>query len=424
MIKLEFRHGGQVHAEISLPLSKSECNRALILSAWSGGKINVNQLSEAADSQLLQKLLLQENTGYYDAEDAGTTLRFLTSFLALSGRKCIISGSERMQNRPIGELVDALRKLGCRISYTGKEGFPPLELSGFSYSGMHELEMENVKSSQFVSSLMMAAPALPEGISIRLEGKTGSFPYLELTASLMKKAGLRLHADREFIRIPPQPWNEVQLSCGADWSAASYWYAILACLPEGSSFDFPGLEQDSTQGDRIAADLATFWNVQTQAVPGGIRIIKGSETKENAMFSFSFHDCPDLALTFICLCAASGRKGDFSGLSSLSIKESDRLQVIREELNKAGTELKIHPGGDAASLEASAGNWPVNPPQFECHGDHRIAMALSILLAGKDRSAFFSDERVVGKSYPSYWKDLQKACFIYEPEEARSAGSF
>ena len=423
MFKLESRTAGRVNAEITLPLSKSECNRALILSAWSGGKITPGRLSEAADSQLLQKLLLQENTSFYDAEDAGTTLRFLTAFLALSGRKCIISGSERMQKRPVAELVDALRQLGCQIAYTGQIGFPPLELSGFAYSGQHELVMEHVKSSQFISSLMMAAPALPDGIVIRLSGNTGSFPYLELTASLMKKAGLMVHADRESICIPHQPWKEVNLQCGADWSAASYWYAILACLPEGSSFDLPGLQADSMQGDRIAAELATLWNVKTLAIPGGIRITKDSGTEENAEFRFSFHDCPDLALTFICLCAASGRKGYFSGLSSLSIKESDRLHAIRQELRKAGTELKIHSGGDAASLEASAGDWPANPPQFECHGDHRIAMSLSILLAGKQRTAFFSDEKVVAKSYPGFWQELQRAGFICDAG-VRSADSF
>jgi 3-phosphoshikimate 1-carboxyvinyltransferase len=417
MIQVSFENRTEIHSVIQLPVSKSEANRALMLSAWSKGKVQTERLSEAKDCRLLQELLERENAPVYNAEDAGTTFRFLASFLALNGRHCLLTGSDRMKERPVAGLVEALRELGCRIEYAEKEGFPPIQFMGFDYSGKNRIQMPSISSSQFISSLMMAAPSLPEGIEIQLPEETGSFPYIELTASMMKATGLQVEISRNQIHIPAQPWKEVLLNCGADWSAASYWYGILACLPVGNCFDLQGLQMNSQQGDKVVAALCEFWNIESQCIPGGVRIRKTNEYFPAAKFSYSFHDCPDLALSFICLCAATGTSGDFSGLSSLRLKESDRLRAIQEEFNKVGVHLLIRNDGNSASLESPKANWPEKLPEFNCHQDHRIAMALVILQAGKQRSAFFSDERVVNKSYPGFWEEIKKAGFNF-PKEA------
>jgi 3-phosphoshikimate 1-carboxyvinyltransferase len=230
---------------------------------------------------------------------------------------------------------------------------------------------------------------------------------------MMKATGLQLEISRDEIRIPAQPWKDVLLNCGADWSAASYWYGILACLPVGNSFDLPGLQMESQQGDKVVAALCEFWNIESLRIPGGVRIRKAKAYSPAAKFNYSFHDCPDLALSLICICAATGTSGDFSGLSSLRLKESDRLSAIQEELKKVGVHLLIHADGNSASLESPSADWPVNLPEFNCHQDHRIAMSLVILLAGKQRSAVFSDERVVDKSYPGFWEEIKKAGFSF-----------
>jgi 3-phosphoshikimate 1-carboxyvinyltransferase len=420
VIQVSFENRAELHSVIQLPVSKSEANRALMLSAWSKGTIRAARLSDANDCRLLQELLEKENAPVYSAEDAGTTFRFLASFLALNGKNCLLTGSNRMKERPIAGLVDALSELGCKIEYAEQEGFPPIRFLGFNYSGKNRILMPSISSSQFISSLMMAAPSLPEGIKIQLPEDTGSFPYIELTASMMAAAGLQLEISRKEIHIPNQPWKEVLLDCGTDWSAASYWYGILACLPVGSSFDLPGLQMDSPQGDKVVAHLCQFWNIESQGIPGGVRISKTKEYSPEKRFRHSFQDCPDLALSFICLCAATGTSGDFSGLSSLRLKESDRLVAIQEEMKKVGLHLLIHTDGNSASLESQRINWPDKLPEFNCHQDHRIAMSLVILLAGKQRSAAFSNARVVNKSYPGFWEEIKKAGFSFvkqAPEE-------
>lgn len=401
----------KAEAEILLPVSKSESNRALLLAAWSQGKIIPGRISDSADTLILEKLLRQEEKTVFDAEDAGTTFRFLTSYLSVSGKHCLLTGSQRMKERPIGDLVQALRELGSQIEYPEKAGFPPIELKGFAYSGKYRICMENISSSQFISSLMMAGPALPDGIEIELPKNTGSFPYIELTASMMKSAGIKLEIGAKAVKIPAQVWPEAILNCEADWSSASYFYAILACLPAGSAFDLPGLHPESAQGDRVIADLFRFWHIETKSTSDGIRITKTSEFRAGKKFHYSFENCPDLALTFICLCASSQTVAEFHGLKSLRIKESDRLEAIRQELSKTGIILEVPDEGDSAYLKGPFPEWPVNPPEFSCHKDHRIAMSLAILLAGKNRRAFFDDEVVVKKSFPRFWEEIQKAGF-------------
>ncbi len=410
-MKLSYPSTGPVNARIELPISKSECNRALMLSAWSGGRLSVSSISDARDSRLLATLLSMPDATEYNAKDAGTTFRFLATFLAMSNRVCRLTGTERMKERPVGGLVKALRELGCKIEYLEKEGFPPLEFQGFSYSGKKCISVDPGESSQFISSLMMAAPSLPEGLEIALSGKAGSFPYIELTAGMMQQSGLEAQLSRQEIRIPQQVWKEGRIEAGADWSSASYWYAVLACLPEGSSFEFSGLKSDSLQGDKVLKDLGIFWDISTSEIPDGIRIVKSGSGKMAGDFVFDFEDCPDLALTFIVLCAASGRSAKFNGLSSLKIKESNRLRAIQEELKKVGVELQLSQDEKSAFLESPVLVLPDSPIEFNTHQDHRIAMSLAILPLAAPFEAIFHDSEVSEKSYPAFWKELTKAGF-------------
>ena len=400
-----------VVAEINLPVSKSECNRALMLSAWSGGKIQAGTISDANDSLILSELLSRPDEAVYNAADAGTAFRFLAAFLGLNNKQCRLEGTERMHERPVATLTRALRELGCRIDYAGREDFPPLLFRGYAFSGKNELHFDRPESSQFISALMMAAPSLPDGLILTFGQKPASFPYIELTAGMMSDCGLEVYCSETCVRIPAQPWQSRRIQAGADWSAASYFYGILACLPVGSSFLFPGLFTSSHQGDKILRELFLSFGIQTTSLEKGTRIENSGGIHPENVFSYDFEDCPDLALTFIALCASLGLEGRFSGLASLQIKESRRLQVIQSELKKAGIELEADGEFKTAYLKKQQAGWPETVPTFQCHKDHRIAMALSILLAGKTRTAGFDEADVVTKSFPGYWTEIQKAGF-------------
>ena len=384
--------------------------------AWSGGKVQMGHLSDAADSRLLEFLLNNPNQDLYDAEDAGTVFRFLTSWLAFSGKNCRLTGNPRMKERPVGDLVDALRTLGCSIDYEEEEGFPPLRFSGFHYSGISEIRISRKTSSQFISSLMMAAPVLPQGLRIRMDSEGGSFPYLELTAGMMQDCGMEVHLNLEEVYIRQQEWKPALIPAESDWSSASYFYAILAQLPAGSSFSFPGLRLQSRQGDRVMAEIAEYFGVTSEENSGGILARKVKNFSGGTGWTYNFRDCPDLALTALCAAAASGISCDFSGLASLKIKESSRLEAMRAELERAGKKLQILENGDRALLEGGRINWPQKAPAFDVYNDHRMAMALCILLAGiPGRAASFSQPEVVKKSFPGFWQELSKAGFQAEP---------
>jgi len=401
----------EILGEINLPLSKSECNRALMLQAWSDGMVQVDGISLAADSQLLSNLLANQKAEELDAKDSGTAFRFLTSYLAIKGRQCLLTGTPRMKLRPIALLVDALREIGCRIDYVEEQGLPPLEFLGFEYSGKNQLEIDASSSSQFISSLIMAAPSLPEGLEITLTGEISSSPYIFLTIGMTQACGIEIQVIGNRIIIPGQKWNHAILKPEADWSAASYWYGILANQKINTSYFLPGLKFDSLQGDKVIADLAKFWNVATEEKENGILITKTSDSDSEKEFSFDFSDCPDLALTIIVLCAVKGTKARLSGLASLKIKESDRLSSIASELQKVGLEVLVEDNGNVCIIPGIEMIWPEDMVVFETYDDHRIAMALSILQASGNQSARFLHPEVVNKSYPGFWEELSKAGF-------------
>lgn len=389
--------GGEVH----LPLSKSISNRALMISAISGGKVKTGDLSESDDTVLLQKLFQQIKEGkdkHVDAKDAGTTYRFLTAYLAITPGEWILEGSERMHQRPIGPLVEGLQQIGADVSYTGKKGYPPLVIKGKALHG-GEVVMNAQISSQFVSALMMIAPALPFGLKITLFGPGVSMPYIDLTASLMKTAGVDIKMELPEINISGKDFKETSLPSETDWSSASYWYELFS-LSRAKELFIHGLKENSIQGDSVLYKYFGLLGVETIFENGGTRLKKAYVL--NSHINFFLTDIPDLAPAIIVTTAARGLNGSFIGLSSLRLKESDRMEVMATELGKAGINCKIN--NDELSFDAQA--MDIKLP-FDTYNDHRMAMAFAPLaILGKPVT--INNPEVVSKSYPGFWRELKK----------------
>jgi len=375
-----------LHAQIRLPASKSISNRILILNALSKSVYPIENLSDSDDTQVLMKALLSLQTGNaaFDTGAAGTSMRFLTAYLAQNEGVWTITGSERMKNRPIRILVDSLREIGGKIEYMEKEGFPPLQIHGRKLTG-GAIRLNGGVSSQYLSALMMIAPATQQGLDIRLEGTVVSRPYIDMTARLMQTFGIETLWDGERIRIEPQAYQPVPFKVESDWSAASYWYEIAALAENSGDVELIGLESNSIQGDARVAQLFKT----------GI----GGEV--------DFTNEPDLAQTLAVTCCLLNIPFHFTGLQSLRIKETDRITALQTELKKLGYAVKT--GG--AEMEWAGERCESEPePVISTYDDHRMAMAFApvCLKTGKIR---ISNPEVVSKSYPAFWKDMEKAGF-------------
>ena len=417
----------KINAEIDLTSSKSESNRALIISALTERGITPENLAAARDTQTMIRLLKEEGADVdtWDVLDAGTTMRFLTAFAAASGKNKVMTGSSRMQERPIGVLVDALRDLGVDIEFLNKEGYPPMHIKGFNSNGNSTLQMRGDVSSQYISALLMVAPMLPKGLKIEFSMDVASWPYLDMTIRMMEYFGakvthsaqgeLRTLKAGEWVSVEPGTYTAKPFRVEADWSAASYWYSIAALSEEGSVIKLKGLKSgvDSLQGDAVMSydryadshegifkrlGVETNWD-------NGITTLTKVEPVEYFEHDFTF--CPDIAQTVAVVCAAKKIKGRLSGLESLRIKETDRIDAIRNELAKFGTEIKII-GDEAIEILVPQVVFE-NDVVIDTYDDHRMAMAFAPLgLLGEIR---IEDPSVVNKSYPAFWKDLQSVDF-------------
>lgn len=397
--------------QIQLPASKSESNRALIINALTGNQSELLNLSEARDSRTMMRLLL--STDYTaDVLDAGTTMRFLTAYFAVSGQHKMMTGTPRMCERPIGILVDALRSLGANIEYLQKEGYPPMRLYGFEYSGDNHLKIRGNVSSQYISALLMIAPTLPEGLVLELEGEVGSRPYIEMTLQQMAYFGIKCKADWEqkVIKVLPQPYKAKPYTIESDWSGASYWYSLVALAPEGSEAELLGLKENSLQGDSVIVDLMKLLGVATIFTKKGVKLTKIPPA--NAL-TWDFNDCPDIAQTAAVCAAALGISLTLTGIESLKIKESDRVLALQTELKKFGIELiEVIPKERyelAGTFKAANGNGTVAIATYD---DHRMAMAFAPLAMRTDLT--ITNPGVVVKSYPRFWEDLGKVIGIKE----------
>lgn len=398
-----------------LPASKSISNRALILRALAGGGL-IENLSDAHDTQLLDRLLREASkAAVLDCEDAGTTLRFLTAYCVVKNRQCVITGTARMCERPIGPLVEALRELGAEIEYLGRVGYPPLRLRGFQYSGQTTVTMRADISSQFISALMLIAPTLPNGLAIQFEGVLTSAPYLRLTAFQLAEWGahnITLHP--RYVRVPAARLQPARVAVEPDWSSAAFAYELMALNhgAQDSELFLPNLRSDSRQGDRRIADWVALFGLRTETGDGGVWLRWGDWAPEAP--SFDFADCPDLAPPFIALLAGLRADASFEGLHSLRLKESDRLAALQAELARFGTELLDIGPGEAHLVGRGKGLLDVDGQTIDTYHDHRIAMAFAPLAVYGPLT--IRDPGVVRKSFPNYWNALIELGFEVEFE--------
>lgn len=389
---------------IPLPASKSESNRALIINALAGGTIeNLSNLAEARDTQTMIRLL-GESGPVADVLDAGTTMRFLTAYYAITGQQKKMTGTPRMCERPIGILVDALRELGANIEYLNKEGYPPMQINGFSYSGKSSIQIRGDVSSQFISAILMLAPLLPEGLTLQITGALGSKPYIEMTLAQMKHFGIRANTNWTTgeIHIPAQSYQVIPFAVESDWSGASYWYSLVALSTDPSSqLELLGLKENSLQGDSAIKDIMLPLGVKSTYTGKGYLLTKIETQRELA---WDFTDCPDLAQTICVVAAIKKVHLTLTGLESLKVKETDRVLALQNELAKLQatlTEVEKNHKYEVLS------NFTVGKiPEIETYDDHRMAMAFAPV--GVVQEIIIKEPEVVGKSYPSFWKHIQQ----------------
>lgn len=408
---VSFRGIKDINAEIALTGSKSESNRALIISALSKGLVGVDNLSDAADTVTLNRILnaiTEENAPdtwfSVDVGHAGTAMRFLTAYLSITKGMFYLTGSGRMKERPIKLLVEALRKLGADIKYAEQDGFPPLEINKNFKQISRQVNIQGNISSQYLSALLMIAPVLPLGLSLVIEGELTSRPYLEMTLSMLEEAGISYTWEGQTIHIDKQPFRTTGLIVEPDWSAASYWYSIVALADHGS-IALPHLKEKSLQGDSKIRDIMVPFGVRTSQTPNGIALKSGTSVAINEVLNLK--DCPDLAQTIIVCAAAKGLNLSFTGLETLKIKETNRVLALQQELAKIGVVLTEK--NEIYTLNCSQLHFP-EKVTFSTYEDHRMAMAfapLSLLISEVE----LEEMDVVEKSYPDFWKDLQKAGF-------------
>lgn len=396
-----------VRTTIQLPASKSISNRALIINALAQGTTPPCNLSDCDDTLVMIKALA-ENNETIDIMAAGTAMRFLTAYLSTVQGTHILTGTERMQQRPIQILVNALRELGAQIEYAGKEGFPPLRIHGTELKG-NELTLKGNVSSQYISALLMIGPVLRNGLRLHLTGEIISLPYINLTLQLMKEFGAKAAWTSEnSIEVTPKPYTPVSFMVESDWSAASYWYQIAA-LSKQAEIELIGLFRNSYQGDSRGAEVFSRLGITTEFTHEGVLLKKSNRLVEQ--LNEDFIDIPDLAQTFAVTCCLLGIPFRFTGLQSLKIKETDRIFALKAELRKLGYILQD--AQDSILIWDGERCQPEAQPVIQTYEDHRMAMAFAPA-ALRFPEIRIAEPQVVSKSYPAYWEHLQQAGFLPE----------
>lgn len=405
---------------VELTASKSISNRALIIQALCSENFEINNLAEANDTRILKNILAavkhSKTEKVYNVEDAGTAMRFLTAYCSTQPGTHILLCADRMKERPIGILVDALHSLGADIEYMEKEGFPPLKITGKSLQGT-EVQMDGNVSSQFISALLLIVPELPNGLVIKFTGEVTSVPYINMTLKMLEEFRVYGQWHNQHISVSHQQYHKksepaYQFNVEADWSSASYWYAIAALAKE-VDFSIKGFKHPSIQGDAVVADIFTFFDVKTEFIPeeGYIKLSKTKSSIER--FGFDFSDCPDLAQTTAVIAGIKGITAVLNGLRTLHIKETDRVAALKNELLKIGIEVKIN-SEDSIEIKPSGLFQSIDSEiSISTYKDHRMAMAFAAL-AMHYNSILIESPEVVKKSYPGFWDDLKKVGFIIE----------
>ncbi|MBN2616375.1 MAG: 3-phosphoshikimate 1-carboxyvinyltransferase [Bacteroidales bacterium] len=398
---------GLLQGKVMLPSSKSISNRLLVMRSMEKSMVLFDNLSEADDTYMMRLYLSFIGTCsdskipmVMDAKNAGTVFRFLTAFLAQRKGKWLLTGSERMKQRPVNHLVDALRKLGAKIEYTEKEGYPPLMVHGTQLTGS-EVEVDASDSSQFISALLLIAPHFKNGLKLRLKGEVVSSSYLKMTIELMKNFLVEVEDKKNEIIVHPGRYLVRKLTVESDWSSAAFWYQIVASQKK-SSVRLPGLKEKSVQGDRFLVEVFNHLGVRTEFVENDAVLTHvGNPDKEIDM---DFSSAPDIVPSVMTACAVLGVKARFRGIEHLRIKESDRIGAMQEELAKIGVEITKN--GNFYDL--TSGGEVQDQLVFNSHADHRLAMCLAPLALHFDAVSITNPE-VVTKSYPHYWDDLENS---------------
>ncbi|SFA60093.1 3-phosphoshikimate 1-carboxyvinyltransferase [Pedobacter suwonensis] len=418
---VSFKGTKNINAEIQLTGSKSECNRALIISALSKNLVKVDNLSNAADTVTLNDILNKlgvegsdlrvdanrktANSELVDVGPAGTAMRFLSAYLSAKNGNFLLTGTERMKQRPIGILAEALKTIGADISYAEAEGFPPLNINGPLDQKTNQVRIKGDISSQYISALLMIAPVLPQGLTLEIEGELTSRPYVDMTLDMLAEVGIEHRWNGNSITIEPQAFKPGTLVVEPDWSAASYWYSIAALAHE-AEINLPALKEKSLQGDSQIKNIMKIFGIATSKTEKGISISNlGLSLDTNQILDLK--TCPDLAQTIIVIAAALGKNMAFTGLETLKIKETDRIAALQNELAKIGVTLAEK--NLIYTLNTDNLHFP-DKITIATYEDHRMAMAFAPL-ALLINEVEIEDMQVVEKSYPYYWEDLKKAGF-------------
>ncbi len=402
----------RLYTTIEIPASKSISNRALIIYALSGGRILPENLSDCDDTEVIVKAI-RDMPEVIDIKAAGTAMRFMTAYLSVKEGSHTLTGTERMKHRPIGVLVDALLKLGADVSYLGEQGFPPLRITGKPLEG-GLLEICGNISSQYISALLMIGPMLEKGLTLRLTGDIISRPYIDLTLWTMREFGA--HAEWtsvDTITVEPQPYKSREYFIENDWSAASYWYEMVSvCDNPDTEVRLTGLTNGSKQGDSVTRYIFSLLGVKTvfenkeEGVPQTVTLKRNGHCVPR--LEYDFVNSPDLAQTFVATCLAKNIPFHFTGLSTLKIKETDRIAAMKNEVRKLGFVLKDR--NDSELLWDGERCEPSYENGIDTYEDHRMALAFAPL-AIKIPGLKINHPEVVTKSYPHFWDDLTKAGF-------------
>jgi 3-phosphoshikimate 1-carboxyvinyltransferase len=397
---------GKIEGKILLPSSKSISNRLLITRALSGKDFDIKNLSRSEDTRVLANVISgmpkEMNIGH-----AGTAMRFLTAYLAVTPGEWLLTGSERMKQRPIEKLVTALVDMGASIEYPEKHGYPPLKIKGQKLSA-REVSIDGGISSQYISALLMIAPTFKAGLTINLENEVISSSYIYLTLKLMHEMGIKYQWEGNRIHVPAQEYQSKNIEVEPDWSSASYWY-MIAALHGNVKIELPGLKKNSAQGDAEIARMFGPIGVKTSYNENGIIIESTGESMND--FREDFINNPDMVQSFAVALVLKGIPFCFTGTQSLRIKETDRVVALQNELRKFGATINYDKG--ILSWDGQLGPQNLSPITIPTYQDHRMALAFApAALSFKD--LIIEDPEVVKKSYPGYWQDLMKVGFRVE----------
>ena len=393
-----------VKGKVCLPASKSLSNRALIIQALCKETFSISNLSQAKDTQVLKEAL-DNSRNIINIDDSGTSMRFLTAFFSFQKQEVVLKGSERMNERPIAPLVEALNALGANISYLEKEGYPPLYIQKGNIQG-GTIQLNCTISSQFISALLLIAPKLSGGLTINLQGILVSKSYIETTLKMMAYFGIEYNWNFQKIQIKEQQYQAKNICIENDWSAVTFWLEIVA-IAKKAQIKLNGLYKDSWQGDIKALSIFSKLGVNYQFKNNQLILYK--EPKQIPKKQINLIETPDLAQAICCTYASLHKRLELTGLSTLKIKETDRILALQSELEKLGVNTKI----SQDSLQINNFNKFTGTPLIKTYQDHRMAMSFAPL-ALRFGKLIIKDIEVVKKSYPTFWEELEKTGFTIE----------